>query len=141
MKVEAKSIKELFKNSEELEQLFKELDRLISETVPGLERSFYSGNSINMIAYGLFPYKTTKEQYLWPVIGLAPQKGSINVYVSGLTFAMPICEFYQDKLGKVSAGKSCIRIKKIENLNIEEFKNLLKDAEKWFLENPMGNTV
>jgi hypothetical protein len=141
MKVEAKSIEELFKNSGELENMFRELDSLISETVPDLDRSFYPGNSINMIAYGLFPYKTTKEQYMWPVIGLAPQKGSVNVYVSGVTFEMPIGEYYQDKLGKVSAGKSCIRIKKLDKLNMEEFRNLLKDAQKWFMENPKGNTI
>ncbi len=141
MKVEASNIEELFRNSGELEGLFRDIDKLISETVPTLERTFYAGTSINMIAYGLVPYKTTREQYMWPVIGLAPQKGSVNVYVSGVTYEKPIGEYYSNKLGEVSAGKSCIRIKKIEKLNIEEFKNLLNDAKKWFIENPLGNTV
>ena len=140
MKVEARSIDELFENSGDRRELFEHLDNFITESVPNLERTFYPGSSINMIAYGLMPYKTTKEQYMWPVIGLAPQKNTVNVYVSGVTFNKPIGEYYKDKLG-VSAGKSCIRIKSMEKLNRDEFRNLLLDAEKWFLDNPKGNTV
>ncbi|HPJ23221.1 MAG TPA: DUF1801 domain-containing protein [Clostridia bacterium] len=141
MKVEADSIDELIRGAGEKEDLFRKLDELISNTVPGMERSFYKGSSINMIAYGMMPYKTTKSEYMWPVIGLAPQKDSINVYVSGVTWGLPIGEYYKDKLGKVSAGKSCIRIKSFDKLNTGEFKNLLIDAERWFRENPKGNTV
>ena len=54
---------------------------------------------------------------------------------------MPIGEYYRDKLGSVSAGKSCIRIKKLDKLNIDEFRNLLRDAKRWFMENPGGNKV
>lgn len=139
MKAEAEIIEELFKGAGEKEDLIRELDSLISSTVTGLKRLLYKGNSMNMSAYGLMPYKTIKSEYEWPVIGLAPQKGSVNLYVSGLTCGAPIAEYYQEKLGKVSAGKSCIRIKKMKDLDLEEFKKMLKDAENWFIENPEGN--
>lgn len=139
MKIEAKSIDELFEKSGELEPLFRELDSLIVKTVPNMERVLFESPSIVMIGYGLMLYRTTKTVGEWPVVGLAPQKGSVNLYVMGLTCGQPIAEFYQEKLGKVSAGKSCIRIKKMDNINRDELINLLKDAYQWFKENPKGN--
>lgn len=139
MKVQAKTINELFAKSGIHEQLLRDLDRVIVSTVPEMSRQFFESPSISMIAYGMMPYKTTKTDGEWPVISLAPQKGSVNLYVMGLTCGEPIAEYYQDKLGKVSAGKSCIRIKKLESLDMQELKNLLLDAQKWYKENPQGN--
>jgi hypothetical protein len=139
MKINAKSIDELFGKSNELESLFREIDEIITDTVPKMERTLFESPSITMIAYGIMPYKTTKTESEWPVISLAPQKGSVNLYIMGLTCGAPIAEVYKDKLGKVSAGKSCIRIKNLKNINIIEMKNMLRDAERWFLDNPNGN--
>lgn len=139
MKLDAKTIEDLIEKSGENKQLFRELDNIIVKTVPDMERQLFESPSITMIAYGMMPYKTTKTDGEWPVISLAPQKGSVNIYVMGLTCGAPIAEYYQDKLGKVSAGKSCIRIKKLDNLNMQELKNLLLDARKWYKENPQGN--
>ncbi len=139
MKVDAHSIDELFKKSGNLEPLIRKIDNIICETVPALERKLFESPSITMIAYGIMPYRTTKTVGEWPVISLAPQKGSVNLYIMGLTYGAPIAEVYKDRLGKVSAGKSCIRITKLENLNQDELKNMLRDAEQWFKENPNGN--
>ena len=139
MKINAKTIEELFIKANELEPLFREIDRIITDTVPGMGRKLFESPSITMIAYGIMPYKTTKTVGEWPVISLAPQKGSVNLYIMGLTCGAPIAEVYKDKLGKVSVGKSCIRIKKLDNIDIEEMKNMLRDAEQWFKDNPNGN--
>lgn len=139
MKVEAHSINELFSKSGDFESLFRALDKIVTDTVPDMGRQLFESPSITMIAYGIMPYKTTKTVGEWPVISLAPQKGSVNLYVMGLTCGAPIAEYYKEKLGKVSAGKSCIRIKKLENINLDELKKMLKDAEQWFLDNPNGN--
>ena len=128
MKINANSIKELFNESGKLEPLFRDIDNIICKTVPNLERKLFESPSITMIAYGIMPYRTTKKTGEWPVISLAPQKGSINLYVTGLTCGAPIAEVYKEKLGNVSAGKSCIRIKKLENINLDELMNMLRDA-------------
>lgn len=139
MKISAESIEELFAKSGELEPLFRDIDKIITDTVPELGRQLFISPSITMIAYGIMPYKTTKTDGEWPVISLAPQKGSVNLYIMGLTCGSPIAEVYKEKLGKVSAGKSCIRIKKLEGINLDEMKNMLMDARQWFIENPNGN--
>jgi len=41
-----------------------------------------------------------------------------------------IAEYYKDQLGNVSVGKSCIRFKKIEDLDIKTLQKILKIAAK-----------
>ena len=40
-----------------------------------------------------------------------------------------LAEQYADQLGKTSCGKSCIRFKKFEDLNVDAVKQLLKECE------------
>jgi hypothetical protein len=99
----------------------------IQKTVPSLKPHF----AANMLGYGSFPYRNYKnEQIEWPVISLANQKNYISVYVCAVDGKEYVAEKYKDKLGKVSVGKSCIRFKKIEDLNLDTFKAVLKQAEK-----------
>jgi hypothetical protein len=41
-----------------------------------------------------------------------------------------VAEMFKDKLGKVSVGKSCIRFKKLEDLNMGVLTELLSESEK-----------
>ncbi|MBP6913047.1 MAG: DUF1801 domain-containing protein [Candidatus Levybacteria bacterium] len=104
-----------------------ELDSIIQKTVPFLKPVFAS----NMLGYGIFHYKTKSgREGDWPVLSLASQKNYISVYVCSVTNGKYIAEEYKDKLGKVSVGKSCIRFKKIEDIDLEVFKKVLTEAAK-----------
>lgn len=103
------------------------LHKLIIKTVPKLKPHF----ATNMLGYGTFKYLGRKKEVLeWPVIALANQKNYISIYVCAIDHNGYIAEIFKDKLGKVSVGKSCLRFKKLEDLNLEEFKKVLKLAEK-----------
>ncbi len=103
------------------------LHAFIQKTVPKLKPYF----SYNMIGYGAFPYKNYKKEDIeWPVIALANQKQYISLYVCATHDGKYIAETYKKELGKVSVGKSCIRFKKIDNLNLDALKKVLKLAEK-----------
>lgn len=103
------------------------LDDLIKKTAPTLKPAF----SYNMPGYGLFNYKNYKKEIIkWPTIAIASQKNYISLYVCALHDGGYIAEQHKDKLGKVSVGKSCIRFKKIEDLNLEALKKVIKLAEK-----------
>ncbi len=41
-----------------------------------------------------------------------------------------VAEKYEKKLGKVSVGKSCIRFKKIEDVNLNTLEKVLQIANK-----------
>ena len=103
------------------------LDKFIKKTVPSLKSNY----AFNMLGYGMFHYITKSgREGDWPVISLASQKNYISVYVCSVKDGKYLAEAYSEKLGKVSVGKSCIRLKKLEDVNLEELKKVLQLAEK-----------
>lgn len=104
-----------------------ELDKFIKKSVPSLTSNY----AFNMLGYGSFHYKTKSgREGDWPVISLASQKNYISVYVCSVKDGKYVAEANKENLGKVSVGKSCIRFKKIEDVNLEELKKVLQLAEK-----------
>ncbi len=84
-----------------------------------------------MLGYGSFKYLDSKKKpQEWPVVALANQKNYISLYVCALDDGEYLAEKYQDELGKVSIGRSCIRFKKIDDINVDGFKKILKLAAK-----------
>ncbi|MBI5228130.1 DUF1801 domain-containing protein [Candidatus Micrarchaeota archaeon] len=103
------------------------LHKFIQETAPSLKPNFL----YNMPGYGSFKYKNNKKEVLdWPTIGLASQKNYISLYLCAIKDGEYIAEKHKKELGKVSVGKSCIRFKKIEDLNLDALKKVIKLAEK-----------
>ncbi|WP_423363068.1 hypothetical protein [Mycoplasma sp. P36-A1] len=130
MNIRATSIDDLINKSLDHKQLMINLDRLITETLPQLERYFFDMKSMSAIAYGrtIIKAKTYEKEY--PLIALAPQKNTVNIYVQGEKDGIPIIEYYQGKVGKTTAGKTCLRIKSFEKLELPMFKQFLIDAAK-----------
>ena len=103
----------------------KELDNFITKEFPTLTRHF----AYNMIGYGSFDYVNyKKEQVKWPVVALASQKNYMSLYVCALDGERYVAEKFAGKLGKVNVGKSCIRFKRLEDLDLETFKKVIDTA-------------
>lgn len=64
------------------------------------------------------------------MVSLANQKQYMSLYVCALTEGKYIAETFAKELGKVSVGKSCIRFKKIEDLNLKTLATVLRMAAK-----------
>lgn len=124
----ATSIEEYFEfMPEERRKPMVFLDEMIKEVSPSLKPGF----AYNMLGYGSFKYTNYKKETIdWPVVALASQKNYISIYVCAIQDGEYVAEKYKDGLGKVSVGKSCIRFKKLEDLNIENLKKVVKLAEK-----------
>ncbi len=111
----------------ERRDIIKALDTFIQKTAPKLKPHF----AYNMLGYGSFPYKNYKKEKIeWPTIALASQKNYISLYVCAIEKGEYLAEKNKKDLGNVSVGKSCIRFKKMEDLNLDGLKKLLKLAEK-----------
>ncbi|WP_156129396.1 DUF1801 domain-containing protein [Flavobacterium sp. AED] len=127
-KNESKSIEEYLLRV--LDDRKKDIDFIhdfIQKAVPELKPYFAS----NMIGYGSFYYLDSKKQKKdWPIIALANQKNYISIYVCAIIEDKHAAEKYKKELGKLSKGISCIRFKKIEDINLETLKIVLKLAEK-----------
>lgn len=82
-----------------------------------------------MIGYGLYHYKSKSgREGDWSFVLLANQKNYISLYVCAVDDGQYIAEKNKDRLGKVSVGKSCIRFKKLEDLNLDVAIELAKEA-------------
>ncbi|EKE30288.1 MAG: hypothetical protein ACD_2C00014G0007 [uncultured bacterium (gcode 4)] len=123
----AKSVEEYLKSvPEDRKGAIDFLHDFIQKSAPSLKPYF----AYNMIGYGKFQYLDSKKQKLdWPVIALANQKNYISIYVCSISDGLYLAEKYEKELGKVSTGKSCIRFKKIEDVNLDTLKIILKSAE------------
>ncbi len=103
------------------------LHDFIRKSTPKLKAHF----AYNMIGYGSFPYRNYKKELMqWPIIALANQKHYLSVYVCATDKGQYLAEKHKAKLGKVSVGKSCIRFKRIEDVNLRELRVVLKAAER-----------
>ncbi len=116
--------------NDERREIIETLDKLIKETVPSMKRWF----AYNMLGYGEFEYTDYKgNPGKWPVVALASQKNYVSLYVCAIDQADEtkyLAEKYEKELGKVSVGKSCIRFKKLDDLNMDVVAEVLREAEK-----------
>lgn len=108
----------------------KKLHAFIQQSVPKLKPYIQDMTGTIMIGYGKQPYETKSGlKGEWLTIGLASQKNYISVYACVCTpEGQYVPEKYKDRLLKASIGKSCIRFKKLEDIDLNILKRLLKEA-------------
>ena len=84
-----------------------------------------------MLGYGPFHYKyASGREGDWFVVGLASQKNYISLYLCAAEPDGYLAEKNKHRLGKVSVGRSCIRFKKLEDLNLKVAVQLVKKAAR-----------
>ena len=131
MKVQVNTIEELFTASGEQEADLRQLDKLIVKTGPKLKRQLFSGASITMIGYGEMTWMNKSSSGVWPLIGVAPQRGSISIYVAAEKNGTPLATIYKKRLGKTNNGKNCIRFQRLADVSMDELRNAIMDAIEW----------
>lgn len=101
------------------------LDKLIRDTLPDLKR-VVSGP---MLGYGPFRYKyASGREGDTCHIGLSSRKQYISLYCCGADEKGYVAERYKDRLPKADIGKSCVRFKRVDDLDQEALKELLKET-------------
>lgn len=131
MKIAAATPEEYLERVGEREPILRAVDELIRESAPSLERTMVSGMAMNMIGYGMFHYKSKSgREGDWPVLALANQKNYVSLYICALENGQYVAEKHKEELGKVSVGKSCVRFKKLSDLNLDALANILATLEE-----------
>ena len=104
-----------------------DLHKLIRKTVPGLKPHIQAG----MLAYGPFRYRTGsgKEQD-WFRVGVASNKAYISLYACAADDRGYVAERYKKRLPKASIGKSCVRFKRLSDVDSKQLQALLKETAK-----------
>lgn len=133
MKLEASTIAEFFDNAGDKRAGLMQLDEIIMRLFPQVKRQLYVTPSMTLLGYGgaepaaeagAGSWTATG----WPMIGIAPQKHTINLYLGCEPGETPLTELYKERLGKVSVGKSCIRITSMEKIHVEALEALVTEV-------------
>ena len=103
----------------------KQLHQLIQKTVPKLKPHILVG----MIGYGTYRYKSASgREGDWSIISLASQKNYISVYICATKDGKYIAEQHKQDFPKASIGKSCIRFKKPEDIDLKLLQQIIKQS-------------
>ena len=107
----------------------RRLHELIRTTAPELEPHIASG----MLAYGRYHYRSRSgREGDWFVIGLASNKRYISLYVSAADPANGyLAESYRERLPKTDIGRSCVRIKRLADVDLDVLANLIGEGAKF----------
>ncbi len=98
-----------------------ELLKIMNE-ISGFEPRMW-GDSI--IGFGSYHYKSerSRQEGDWFLIGFSPRKAAISLYVyTGLSQH----EHLLKDLGKYKSGKACLYIKKIDDIDLNVLKDIMK---------------
>lgn len=131
MKLDADTIEGYFRAAGEREADLRRVDEVIRGAAPELKRQLFSGPSITMIGYGEMSWERPSGSGVWPLIGMAAQKQYISLYVAATKDGQMLAERYQERLGKTSNGKACIRFRKVDDIDTDELAKAVAEAVSW----------
>ncbi|TNF76385.1 MAG: DUF1801 domain-containing protein [Acidobacteria bacterium] len=101
------------------------LHDLVREVAPELEPTMEFG----MLGYGKFHYKyATGREGDWMKIGIANNKQYISLYCCAADDKGYVAERYRKRLPKANIGKSCVRFKRVSDLDEEVLRELIRDS-------------
>lgn len=103
------------------------LHDLIRETAPELEPTMEFG----MLGYGRYAYTyASGREGEWMKVGVANNKQYISLYCCAANEDGYVAEQYKERLPKANIGKSCVRFKRLSDLDEETLKDLIKACAK-----------
>ena len=83
----------------------------------------------SIVGFGSYHYKyASGREGDWMLVGFSPRKQNLTLYI------MPGFQRYDEllkKLGKFTNGKSCLYIKKLEDIDRSVLKELIKQSVKY----------
>jgi hypothetical protein len=82
-----------------------------------------------MLAYGKFHYRyDTGREGDWFRIGLASRKAYLSLYITASDGKTYLAETYKDRLPKADIGKSCVRIKRLSDVDLDTLARLVREG-------------
>jgi uncharacterized protein YdhG (YjbR/CyaY superfamily) len=101
----------------------RRLHELIRETAPELEPTMEFG----MLGYGKHAYKyASGREGEWMKIGVANNRHYISMYCCAADENGYVAEQYRDRLPKADIGKSCVRFKRLSELDENALRDLIR---------------
>jgi hypothetical protein len=101
------------------------LDALIRKTAPKLQPFIHSG----VLAYGRWHYKyASGREGDWFRIGVASNKNYISLYICAGDDKGYVAERYKKALPNANIGRSCVRFKRLRDLDEAALKRMIREG-------------
>ncbi len=101
------------------------LHDLVREVAPELEPTMEFG----FLGYGRYHYRyASGREGEWMKIGIANNKQYISLYCCAADERGYVAERYRKRLPKANIGKSCVRFKRLSDLNEKALRDLIREA-------------
>ena len=105
----------------------QKLHDLVRRAAPGLEPTMEFG----MLGYGRYHYKyKSGREGDWMKIGIANNKSYISLYCCASFDGGYVAEGFKDRLPKANIGKSCVRFKRLSDLDLKVVEELIRTTAK-----------
>ena len=126
-KTKAKTPKEYIEGLKEPRRSeMRELHKLITRAAPKLKAKMWGG----MIGYGSYRYRyATGREGDWFVVGLSSRKDYISFYGCLSDGKQYIAEKYKPQLPRANIGKSCIRFKRLADVDTRVLARIVKENQ------------
>jgi Domain of unknown function (DU1801) len=106
-------------------EIVTRVHEVVTEAVPELEVRMWK----TFIGYGSYHYRyASGREGEWFPIGLTNNKSYVSLYFCAAEDDGYLAEKNEERLGKVSVGRSCVRFKKLDDLNLEVVAELAQRA-------------
>jgi hypothetical protein len=112
------------------------LDELLRQIFAGHERvmwegKMWGGTDQRIIGYGdLQQPRPNGEKVDWFMVGLAPQKNYISLYVSAVDDGQYLVKRYAERLGKVKVGSANVTFKRLADVDRTTLQEMFSRARE-----------
>jgi hypothetical protein len=106
-------------------EIVTRVHEVVTDAVPDLEVRMWR----KFIGYGTYHYRyASGREGDWFPIGLTNNKAYVSLYFCACEDDGYLAEKHADRLGKVSVGKSCVRFKKLDDVDLDVVAELAQRA-------------
>jgi Domain of unknown function (DU1801) len=106
-------------------EIVSRVHEVVTEAVPDLEVRMWR----KFIGYGTYHYRyASGREGDWFPIGLTNNKAYVSLYFCACEDDGYLAEKNAGRLGKVNVGKSCVRFKKLDDVNLDVVAELARRA-------------
>jgi hypothetical protein len=106
-------------------EIVTRVHQVVTDAVPDLDVRMWK----SFIGYGKYHYRyASGREGDWFPIGLTNNKSYVSLYFCACEEDGYLAEKNEERLGKVSVGKSCVRFRKLEDLNLDVVAELSRRA-------------
>ena len=98
----------------------------IIKEVTGLEPKIWG---VSIVGFGKYTYKRKNgDEFEWFHVGFSPGKAHLTIYVM---YDINEEQELLNALGNHRAGKGCLYIKKLEEVNVDVLKKIIGKSNRW----------